>query len=79
VRFPPRLIAAIDSKPDGFSQCETMEDIGRKLLQSVGTPDGEITSEMCVEAVAANDSLVAALEAIRDKALLAAAVEGEMN
>jgi hypothetical protein len=74
-----RLIATIESKPDGFSQCNTMEEIGRKLLQSVGGDDATLTDDMIAQAVAANDAFIAKLEAIRDNALMSAAVEGELN
>jgi hypothetical protein len=72
-----RLIAAIESKPDGFNQCNTMEEIGRKLLQSVGGHDVTLTDDMIAQAVAANDAFIAKLEAIRDNALMAGAVQGE--
>ena len=71
------MIAAIESKPDGFNQCNTMEEIGRKLLQSVGGHDGTLTDDMIAQAVAANDAFIAKLEAIRDNALMAGAVQGE--
>jgi hypothetical protein len=76
-----RLIAAIESKPDGFGNCSTMEQIGRKLLQSVGADDAELTDAMIAEAVAANDTFIAKLEEIRNNALMAAAGEpqGELN
>ena len=74
-----RLIAAIESKPDGFSGCDTMEKIGRKLLQSVGADDAMLTDDMIAEAVACNDAFIAKLEAIRDNALMAGAVQGEPN
>lgn len=63
-----RLIAAIESRPDGFDNCTTMEQIGRKLLQSVGAVDVELTDDMIAEAVACNDAFIAKLEAIRDRA-----------
>jgi hypothetical protein len=72
-----RLIAAIESKPDGFGNCTTMEQIGRKLLQSVGADDVELTGDMIAEAVAANDKFIAKLEEIRNNALMAGAIQGE--
>jgi len=53
-------------KPIDFAQANSMQDIGRKLLQSVGfaSPD-----DVSIEAaIAANDSFIARLEAIRDAA-----------
>jgi hypothetical protein len=72
-----RLIATAEAKPDGFGNCSTMEQIGRKLLQSVGGDDVELTDEQIAQAVAANDAFIAKLEAIRDNAFLAAAVKGD--
>ena len=76
-----RLIAAIESKPDGFSQCKTMEEIGRKLLQSVGGDDVEFIDEMIAEAVEANNKFVARLEEIRNDGMMRAAGEpdGKLN
>jgi hypothetical protein len=51
-----------------FSQASSMQDIGRKLLQSVGADERTITDEQIEQAIAANDALVAQLEAIRDAA-----------
>jgi hypothetical protein len=57
-----------------------MQDIGRKLLQSVGADDATLTDDQIAQAVACNDAFIAKLEAIRDRgAILAAAVEGELN
>jgi hypothetical protein len=49
-----------------FSQANSMQDIGRKLLQSVGfaSPD-DISIQAAVEA---NDTFIQRLEAIRDNA-----------
>ena len=57
---PPKT--AID-----FSSANSMQDIGRKLLQSVGFASPNDASIQA--AIEANDIFVAALEAIRDKAL----------
>src|SRR5215467_1535356 len=50
-----------------FSQASSMEDIGRKLLQSIGFASPDDASIR--KAIEVNDIFVAALEAIRDKAL----------
>src|SRR5262245_4973929 len=53
-------------KPIDFAQAKSMQDIGRKLLQSVGfaSPD-DLSIKAAIEA---NDAFVARLEEIRDKA-----------
>jgi hypothetical protein len=49
-----------------FSQAKSMQEIGRKLLQSVGfaSPD-DVSIQAAIEA---NDAFIERLEAIRDKA-----------
>jgi hypothetical protein len=64
------LVAALKTAPDGdvdFNKCNSMRDIGERLLQSIGceTPSEEQISE----AIAANNKFVACLEAIRARAL----------
>jgi hypothetical protein len=56
----------IEEKRQGFAQANSMKEIGKRLLQSVGlaTPDDASVAE----AIEANDAFVARLEAIRDKA-----------
>jgi hypothetical protein len=49
-----------------FSQASSMEDIGRKLLQSVGFKDPDDISIQA--AIKLNDKFIASLEAVRDKA-----------
>jgi hypothetical protein len=53
-------------KPIDFAQANSMQDIGRKLLQSVGfaSPDG-LSIQAAIEA---NDAFIARLEEIRRKA-----------
>jgi len=54
---------------DDFSKCQSMQDIGRRLLKSVGCEDEDaITEDMIARAIQANDAFVARLEAIRDSA-----------
>ena len=47
-----------------FTQCKSMEDIGRQLLLQVGVEEIAITPSMIQAAIAANDDLVARLEQI---------------
>jgi hypothetical protein len=63
-----RLISASEPRQDGFEQATTMQDLGRKLLKSVGCDDSTITDSMIDEAIIANDVFVARLEEIRDRA-----------
>ena len=56
--------ASDDYNPTDFSKAESMQDLGRMLLQSVGLPapsDDEISL-----AIEANDTFVETLERIRD-------------
>jgi hypothetical protein len=55
-----------ESKPQDFSTANSMQDIGRKLLQSVGFREPDDASIR--EAIEANDAFVKRLEAIRDAA-----------
>jgi hypothetical protein len=72
-----RLVATTEPTGQGFDNCRNMQDIGARLLLSVGITDP--TDDMIAQAVACNDAFIAKLEAIRDRALLAAAIEGEPN
>jgi Terminase small subunit len=54
------------NEPQDFKQCRSMQDIGRKLLQSVGLSEPDDAS--ITAAVEANDAFVSALERIRDAA-----------
>ena len=59
-----KILNIIDApKPNtDFAQAQSMQDIGRKLLQSIGSPD-DVSIQAAIEA---NDAFVAKLEAIRD-------------
>jgi hypothetical protein len=58
--------------PQDFTTANSMQDIGRKLLQSVGLSSPDDAS--VAAAIEANDAFVAALEAIRDR--VQASVDG---
>ena len=63
-----QLIAA--NEPDDgldFKSAKSMQDIGLKLLKSVGVPDAVVTDEMVQAAIDANNAFIATLEAIRDR------------
>jgi hypothetical protein len=55
-----------EHKPQEFSSADSMKDIGRKLLRSIGfaSPD-DVSIQAAIEA---NDAFIAKLEAIRDSA-----------
>ena len=54
------------AKPIDFAQANSMQDLGRKLLQSVGfaSPD-DVSIQAAIDA---NDAFIAQLEQIRDRA-----------
>ena len=54
------------AKPIDFKQARSMQDIGRKLMQSVGIR--EPSDDLIQQAIEANDAFIARLEAIRDAA-----------
>src|SRR6266511_4097442 len=60
------IIPDESAKPIDFAQTNSMQDIGRKLLQSVGfaSPD-DVSIQAAIEA---NDVFIAQLEQIRDRA-----------
>lgn len=55
-----------DLPTDGFAQCDSMRDIGLKLLQSIGFRDPDDASIQ--EAVDANDRFIAQLQSIYARA-----------
>jgi hypothetical protein len=69
------LIATLKTAPVGisFETANSMEQIGQRLLQSVGHAEDEITPDMIEQALALNNTFIAGLEAIRAKA------EGEIH
>jgi|SRR5262249_7307639 hypothetical protein len=61
-----RLIATIEQPSSGFKECNTLQEIALKLLESVGVNANDATDEMIKEAMEANNAFIARLEAIRD-------------
>jgi hypothetical protein len=59
VPMDANLVSAND-----FSKCQSMEDIGRKLLQSVGVDENAATPSMIEAAIAANDAFIEQLTRI---------------
>jgi len=52
------------SDPKGFNSCKSMQDIGRKLLQSVGLDENAATDDMIARAIEANDAFIEQLTRI---------------
>ena len=74
------LAATLKPSQDGFQDAKTMEEIGLRLLKSIGMEEEDITPEQIAAAVQANDAFIERLQTIPDDAILAAAVqEGEPN
>ena len=55
---------ATSARPDDFSQCESLFDMGKKLLVQVGVPEDAMTDSMIEQAVEANEAFVDRLEMI---------------
>ena len=75
------LVATLKPPQDGFHDANTMEEIGLRLLKSIGMEEEDVTAAMISEAIAANERFIARLEEIRNDGMMAAAVEaeGELN
>jgi hypothetical protein len=56
----------ISDRSQDFSHVQSMQEIGRKLLEQIGLRDPDDVS--IAQAIEANDRLIAALEEIRDRA-----------
>ena len=59
-----KLVMTTEPPGEGFDSAQTMQEIGLKLLKSVGCPEGAATDEMIEQAVEANDEFIARLSAI---------------
>jgi len=53
-----KRITTAEPRPDGFESCQTMDEIGIKLLEGVGCARDIITPDMVMAAVQAHDALV---------------------
>jgi hypothetical protein len=67
------LVAALNPGADDFSDCQNMQDVGVKLLRSVGVSEYEVTADMIAQAIKLNDKFIDELQAIR------AAAEGAIQ
>ena len=59
-----RLIAATEPPGDGFDSAQSLQELGVRLLESVGCPRDAITEDMAEAAVAAQDDFTTALAKI---------------
>jgi hypothetical protein len=64
-----KMIMTIEAPSKGFEECNTIQEIGLRLLQNIGCNEADVTEDMIAEAIKANDVMVAELERIRDTAL----------
>jgi len=67
------IIAALNPGPDDYSDCKNMNQIGIKLLKSIGCAEVDMTEAMIAEALVANDAFIDRLQQIRAEA------EGAIN
>src|SRR5215472_8446830 len=63
------LVAALNPGADDFADCTTPNEVGIKLLKTVGVNEFDVDESMISDALKARDDLVDALEAIRDRAI----------
>ena len=69
-----QLVTALKPASNGYESCNSFEEIGAKLLQSIGFADPDERSIQ--EAIALNDEFILKLQQIHQ---CAQASEGEMN
>jgi hypothetical protein len=62
------IMTAEPPSQDSWEATKSMEDVARKLLREVGTPDDWMTDAVVQAAIEANDNFIARLEEIRDRA-----------
>jgi hypothetical protein len=58
------LVAALNPRAVGFEECQTVEEVGRRLLAQVGANELAVTSEMAEAAIRAQDDFAMALAKI---------------
>src|SRR5215831_6672993 len=62
------LVAALNPGADDYSDCKNMNQIGIKLLKSIGCAEIDMTESMIAEALVANDAFIDRLQQIRAEA-----------
>ena len=65
-----KLLALIQqqSDPDGFASADSLQELGLRLLRSVGCNEFEIDDGMIADALDANDAFIERLKAIKANA-----------
>jgi len=65
-----KLLAVIQPQPDpdGFASADSMQELGLRLLRSVGCNEFEIDDGMITDALDANDAFIERLKAIKANA-----------
>jgi hypothetical protein len=64
----PLIIALNPETPTALSDCQSMADIGARLLRSIGVDEEAVTEDMIDRALEANNEFISRLEQIRDRA-----------
>jgi hypothetical protein len=59
-----KLIMTTEPPQDGFESAQTIQELGLKLLKSVGCPEGAATDDMIAQAIERHDQYVADLTQI---------------
>jgi len=62
------LVAALNPGANDFSDCNSMQEIGIKLLKSIGCAEIDMDESMIADAIAANDAFIEKLREIRAQA-----------
>src|SRR5262245_38776385 len=63
-----RRISANEPKADGYGSCQSLREIGIKLLKEVGCDEFEMTEDMIEAAMAANEAFIERLKQIKAEA-----------
>lgn len=62
------LVAALNPAANDFADCDSMQEIGIKLLKSIGCAEIDMDESMIADAIAANDQFIERLRQIRAEA-----------
>src|SRR5215472_11681336 len=58
------LVAALNPDANDFADCDSMQEIGIKLLKSIGCAEIDMNENMITDAIAANDAFIERLRQI---------------
>jgi ribosomal 50S subunit-associated protein YjgA (DUF615 family) len=75
----PLIVALNPQAAHEFSDCQSMADIGARLLRNVGVDEEAVTEDMIDRALEANNEFISRLEQIRDRALSNGNGQGELG